>query len=134
MFKRRSPTSSLITPGDEWISLSLEMASKLTNSTHIDMVHQALTVTTYTMMMVAQEKTKSYIERALGNDFIPFAIEMYVFIFILIHFLPLMHDHYCASLMVFFGPFDACLLLLITHVHNPTTCISHSDFLTTYYI
>jgi hypothetical protein len=41
------------------------------------MVHQALTVTTYTMMMVAQEKTKSYIEQALGNDFIPFAIEMY---------------------------------------------------------
>ncbi len=77
MFRRRSPTSSLVTPDDEWISLSLEMASKLTDSTHIDMVHQALTVTTYTMMMVAQEKTKSYIEQALGNDFIPFAIEMY---------------------------------------------------------
>jgi len=77
MFRRRSPTSSLVTFDDEWISLSLEMASKLTNSTHIYMVHQTLMMMTYTMMMVAQEKTQSYIERAPCNVFIPFAIEMY---------------------------------------------------------
>jgi hypothetical protein len=53
------------------------MASELTNLTHIDMVHQTLTMTTHTMMMVAQEKTQSYVEQTLINDFIPFAIEMY---------------------------------------------------------
>jgi hypothetical protein len=29
------------------------------------------------MMMVTQEKTRSYDEKAEGNDFIPLAIEMY---------------------------------------------------------
>jgi hypothetical protein len=28
-------------------------------------------------MMVVQEKTRSYVERALGYDFIPFVIKMY---------------------------------------------------------
>jgi hypothetical protein len=32
-------------------------------------------------------------------------------------------DHYCMSSIVFFNPFDACFLLLIVHVHNPTMCI-----------
>ncbi len=62
MFRRRSPISSLATLDDEWISLPLEMAFVLTNSTHIDMVHQLLMMMTYTMRMVAQEKTQSYIE------------------------------------------------------------------------
>jgi hypothetical protein len=58
----QSPTSSLVTPNDKWISLSLEMVSELIDPTHIDMVYQTLMMTTHTMMMVAQEKTQSYIE------------------------------------------------------------------------
>jgi hypothetical protein len=43
----------------------------------INMVQWTLTMTTFTTMMVAQEKTWSCIERTLGNDFIPLAIETY---------------------------------------------------------
>jgi hypothetical protein len=31
----------------------------------------------HVMMMATQEKKRSYIERALGDDFIPLVIEMY---------------------------------------------------------
>jgi hypothetical protein len=34
-------------------------------------------MTTHTMMMITQKKTQSYIERTLGNDFIPLVIETY---------------------------------------------------------
>jgi len=43
-------------------------------------------------------------------------------------------NHYCMSLMVFFSPFDVGFLLLTTHLHNLTMCISHSDFLTGCYV
>ncbi len=33
--------------------------------------------TTHAMTMTAQEKTQSYTKQTLGDDFIPFAIEMY---------------------------------------------------------
>jgi hypothetical protein len=33
--------------------------------------------TTHAMMMVTQEKTRSYDEKAQGDDFIPLVIEMY---------------------------------------------------------
>ncbi len=48
---------------------------------------------TYALMMAIQEKTRPYTERVLGDDFNPFAIETYgcVFIFVLIHFLLLVH-------------------------------------------
>jgi len=36
-------------------------------------------------------------------------------------------NHYHASSTVFFSPLNACLLLLITHVHNPAMCISHNN-------
>jgi hypothetical protein len=49
-------------------------------------------MTTRATMMVAQEKARSYVEQALGNDFIPLLLRhMDVFILILIHFLPLVH-------------------------------------------
>ncbi len=35
MFRRRSPTSSLVTFNDKWISLSLETTSELTDLIHI---------------------------------------------------------------------------------------------------
>ncbi len=42
-----------------------------------DMVQQASMMTTHGMMMVIQEKTRSYIKQAPDDDFIPLAIEMY---------------------------------------------------------
>ncbi len=42
----------------------------------IDMVQQTSTTTTHAMMMVAQEKTQSYVEWTLDNNFI-LAIETY---------------------------------------------------------
>jgi hypothetical protein len=44
--------------------------------TRIDMVQQTST-TTRVMTMVAQENTRSYIEQAPSDDFIPFVIETY---------------------------------------------------------
>jgi hypothetical protein len=55
------------------------------------------------MMMVVQENTESYVERTLGDDFIPLAIETY----------GCFHSHFD-----FFLPF----------VHIPLLCIV-SDFL-----
>jgi hypothetical protein len=43
----------------------------ITNLTCIDMVQQTSTITTLVMMMVVQEKTQSYVEQALDDDFIP---------------------------------------------------------------
>jgi hypothetical protein len=43
----------------------------------IDMVQQTLATITHVTTMVTQEKTQSYVERTLGDDFIPFAIETY---------------------------------------------------------
>ncbi len=58
MFKGRSLTFSFVTFGDEWISLSLEMALWtlvdviFVNSTFIVMVQQA-SMTTHVVMMIA---------------------------------------------------------------------------------
>jgi hypothetical protein len=41
------------------------------------MVQQTLTTTTYVAMMDAYEKTWSYNELPLADDFIPFAIKIY---------------------------------------------------------
>jgi hypothetical protein len=41
------------------------------------MVQQTLMTTTHIAMMVAQEKTRSYFEQILGDDFIPLVIETY---------------------------------------------------------
>jgi len=49
----------------------------IVDSTHTNMVQWTLTTTTHVVMMATQEKTWSYIERALGNDFIPFVIKTY---------------------------------------------------------
>jgi hypothetical protein len=47
------------------------------DSTCINMMQQVSTMTTHVMMMVVQEKTRSYVEQTQGNDFIPFSIETY---------------------------------------------------------
>ncbi len=57
----------------------------IVDSTHTNMVQQALT-TSHVVMMATQKKTQSYIEWALGDDFIPLALmHMGVFILVLIH-------------------------------------------------
>jgi hypothetical protein len=59
----------------------------IANPTHINMVQRASTMTTHVMMMVAQEKTRSYNERTLGNDSFPLLLKrMGAFIFVLINF------------------------------------------------
>ncbi len=45
--------------------------------THTNVMQQTLMTTTHAMAMAIQEKTRSYTEWTLDNDFIPFAIEMY---------------------------------------------------------
>jgi hypothetical protein len=88
------------------------------------------------MMMVAQEKTRSYAKRALGDDFFPLSIET----------CGCLHSHFdsffivCAQTIIarhlqcFFNPFDTCFLLSIMHVYSLATCINHSDSLANYYI
>ncbi len=49
----------------------------IANPTHTNMVQQTLTTTTYVAMMDAYEKTWSYNELPLADDFIPFAIKIY---------------------------------------------------------
>ncbi len=49
----------------------------IANQIHIDMVQQTSTTTAHVAMMVVQEKTWSYAEQTLRNDFNPLAIEMY---------------------------------------------------------
>jgi hypothetical protein len=56
------------------------------------MVQRTSMTTTHAMIMATYEKAQSYVEWALGDDFIPLVIEMYGFlIFVLIHFWPLAH-------------------------------------------
>jgi hypothetical protein len=45
--------------------------------THTDMVQRTSIMTTHVMMLVVQDKNTTYVKRALGDDFIPLAIEMY---------------------------------------------------------
>jgi hypothetical protein len=98
-----------------------------------NMVQWTSTMTSHVTMMDVQEKTCSYVERTLGNDIIPLAIEMYecffLFWFIFYH---LCIDHYHMSSSVFFSPLDVCFLLSIAHVHSPTTCVNHNDSLASY--
>ncbi len=49
----------------------------IANLIHTNLVQCALIMTTHVATIVVQDKTRSYIERALGDDFIPLAIEAY---------------------------------------------------------
>jgi hypothetical protein len=79
MFRERFPTFSLITPNVKFTRDNFQtlMDVVIVNSTCTNMVQWTLIMTTHVMMMTAHEKTWSYVERALGNDFIPLVIEMY---------------------------------------------------------
>jgi hypothetical protein len=80
-------------------------------------------------MMVVQEKTQSYVERTLGDDFVPLAIKTYrCFHFHFDSFLVVYaQTHYCVPLAVFFSPLDVHFLLLIACIHNLVACVSHND-------
>jgi len=96
---------------------------------HINMMQWTLMTTTQVMMMVVQEKTWWYVKQTLGDDFIPFVIETYmgVFIIVLIHFWSFVHKPLLHIINDLFNPLDACCLLSTTHVHNPVACTSHND-------
>jgi hypothetical protein len=49
----------------------------ITNPTHPNTVQSALSMTAHATIVVIQEKTRSYMEHASRNDFIPLAIEIY---------------------------------------------------------
>jgi hypothetical protein len=49
----------------------------IANPIHTDMVQQTLMTTTHATMVVIREKTRSYVEWALDNDFILVDIETY---------------------------------------------------------
>ncbi len=49
----------------------------IADSTCTYMVQQTSTTITHVAMMVVEEKTRSYAERAQGDDFIPLDIETY---------------------------------------------------------
>ncbi len=67
MFRRRSLTFSLTTFDNDDILITRDNFWTLINVTindltHTDMVQKTLTTVTHAMMMVAKEKTQSYIE------------------------------------------------------------------------
>jgi hypothetical protein len=49
----------------------------IVDPTRTYMMQQTSTTTTHVTTMATQEKTMSYAERTLGDDFIPFAFETY---------------------------------------------------------
>jgi hypothetical protein len=49
----------------------------IVDMTHLNMVQQTSMTITHAMVMVVLEKSRTYAKRTLGDDFIPFAIEMY---------------------------------------------------------
>jgi hypothetical protein len=55
----------------------------------------------------------------------------FLFWFIFYHFCT---EHYCTSSTIFFSLFNACFLLLTTHVQSLAVCINHNDSSTGCYI
>jgi len=49
----------------------------IVDPTHTDMVQRTLMTTAHETTMTIWEKTQSYTEQTLGDDFIPLVIEMY---------------------------------------------------------
>jgi hypothetical protein len=49
----------------------------IVNSTRIDLVQHASTMTMHVMIVAAQNKAQSYTKQVLGNDFIPLAVKTY---------------------------------------------------------
>jgi hypothetical protein len=109
----------------------------IANPTHIDMVQWTSTMTTHVAMVLAHEKTQSYTDWTLSNDFIAYAIETYGCLhshFYSFSITYMCTDHYCMPLMVLFNPLDACFLLSTMHVHNSIACANHNNFLASCYI
>jgi hypothetical protein len=72
----------IITKNDFWPLMDVVIV----DLTCTNMVYRTSMTITHVAMMTIQEKTQSYVERALGDDFILVVIDhMGVFIFVLIH-------------------------------------------------
>jgi hypothetical protein len=104
----------------------------LSSLTQLDTVQWTSTMITHVAMMAVQKKTRSYVERTQGDDFIPFAIEIHGCFLVLIHFWPLVHiplSHIINDLLQSLQ----CLFLTI-HIGcpYPVACTSHNDFSTSY--
>jgi hypothetical protein len=69
----RRQVDNLITKND----FRTLMDNVIVDITHIDIVQWTSTMIAHATMMVIKEKTQCYVEWALGNDFIPFAIGTY---------------------------------------------------------
>jgi len=135
MFKGRFSTFSLTTPNKEWIFLLPEMTSVLWWTLSLLIWFTQIWCSEHWWQQHMQWwwllRTWSYTEWALGNDFIPFIIEMYG----CLHshfdsfFYHLYTNHYHVSSTIFFSPLDVHFPLSIMCVLNPTTCVSHNNFL-----
>jgi hypothetical protein len=91
------------------------------------MVQRTLMTTTHVAMMVAQEKTWSYVERWQWLHS-PYYWGVWVSSFLFWFIVDQLCTNHChPSSMVLFNPLDACFLLSTTHVHNLATCSSHID-------
>jgi ABC-type transport system involved in cytochrome bd biosynthesis fused ATPase/permease subunit len=99
------------------------------------MVQRTSTMIAHATMMTAKKNTMIQVKRTQNDDFILFAIETY----------ECFHFHFDSffttyaqtiitchqqSFLIFF---NACLILLIIHIHNPIMYINHYDYSTSYY-
>ncbi len=67
----------VITRDDFWTWVDVVIA----NPTHTNLVQCPSTTTTHVTTFAIQNKAQSYIKRTLGDDFIPFAIDIWLFPF-----------------------------------------------------
>jgi hypothetical protein len=65
----------VITRDDFWTWSDFVIA----NPTRTNLVQGVSTTTTHVTTIVVQDKTQSYIERMVGDDFIPLAIDLWLF-------------------------------------------------------
>ncbi len=97
---------------DKWILSSLKVDIVIANPTHIDLVQCALRMTTHVTIVAIQNKAQSYIERTFGDNFIPLAINLWLFpssFWFLFDFL--CACHYSLPSTCLLGTFDAYILL-----------------------
>jgi hypothetical protein len=82
-YKKRFPTFSPTIHENKWILSSLDdfwtwVDVVITNSIHTNLVQCVSTTTTHVATVAIQNKAQSYIERTLGDDFIPLAIDIWL--------------------------------------------------------
>jgi hypothetical protein len=89
---------------------------------YINIVQWTSMTIAHVATMAIQEKTQSYIERTLNNDFIPLVIDMCGCLHS--HFDCLCINDYHKSLTTFLSPLNVHFELSTMCVHNLATCIA----------